>query len=61
MIGAAALTKRLIRCRDELAARGIMFETHRTRDRRELRLRILEPSVSPAQRVTLGEEEQRNE
>ena len=57
----AALTKRLIRCRDELAARGIMFETHRTCDRRELRLRILEPSVSPAQRVTLGEEEQRNE
>ena len=34
----AALTKRLIRCRDELTARGITFETHRTRDRRELRL-----------------------
>ncbi|MPM99698.1 hypothetical protein SDC9_146892 [bioreactor metagenome] len=36
----AALTKRLIRCRDELAARGITFETHRTRDRRELRLAL---------------------
>jgi hypothetical protein len=57
----AALAKRLIRCRDELAAHGITFETHRTRDRRELRLRILEPSASPAQRVALGEEEQRNE
>ena len=34
----AALTKRLIRCRNELATRGIKFETHRTRDRRELRL-----------------------
>jgi len=37
----AALTKRLIRCRDELAARGIKFETHRTRDRRELRLALV--------------------
>ena len=36
----AALTKRLIRCREELAVRGISFETHRTRDRRELRLAI---------------------
>ena len=57
----ATLTKRLIRCRDELVVCGITFETHRTRDRRELRLRILEPSASPAQRVALGEEEQRNE
>jgi hypothetical protein len=37
----AALTKRLIRCRDELAACGITFETHRTRDRRELRLALV--------------------
>lgn len=36
----AALSKRLIRCRDELAACGITFETHRTRDRRELRLTL---------------------
>ena len=37
----AALTKRLIRCRDELTARGITFETHRTRDHRELRLALV--------------------
>lgn len=37
----AALTKRLIRCRDELAACEITFETHRTRDRRELRLALV--------------------
>lgn len=36
----AALTKRLIRCRNELTARGITFETNRTRDRRELRLAL---------------------
>ncbi|MEA4933462.1 MAG: AAA family ATPase [Lawsonibacter sp.] len=54
----AALTKRLIRYRDELTVRGITFETHRTRDRRELRLRILDPSASPAQWVAFGEEEQ---
>lgn len=34
----STLTKRLIRCQGELAACGITFETHRTRDRRELRL-----------------------
>lgn len=34
----STLTKRLIRCQDELTACGITFETHRTRDRRELRL-----------------------
>ena len=36
----AALTKRLIRCREALVACGITFETHRTRDRRELRLAL---------------------
>ncbi len=35
------MTKRLIRCRDKLAACGITFETHRTRDRRELRLALV--------------------
>ena len=57
----AALTKRLIRCRDELAARGITFETHRTRDRRELRLSCENSIASPAQRVAMEEEPQRNE
>ena len=37
----AALTKRLIRCRDELAAYRITLETHRTRDRRELCLALV--------------------
>ena len=36
----AALTKRLIRCRDALASCGISFVTHRTRERRELRLAL---------------------
>jgi hypothetical protein len=57
----ATLTKRLIRCRDELAARGITFETHRTRDRRELRLSCANSIASPAQRIAMEEESQRNE
>ena len=36
----AVLTKRLIHCRDELAACGITFKTHRTCDRRELRNQV---------------------
>jgi hypothetical protein len=57
----AALTKRLIRCRDELVTCGITFETHRTRDRRELRLSCANSIASPAQRVAMEEESQRNE
>jgi len=36
----ATLTKRLLRGREELAARGVRFELSRTRDHRELRLTL---------------------
>ena len=39
-IAPAALTKRLIRNREELDRRGISYESSRTRDRRELRLSL---------------------